>query len=168
VGEAQSRVLPSGPRFEALALEHLPDLLGAALRMTGDQEEAQDLCCQALKQAYRRLDGAGRPPDTRKWLVGILAETYFTTRPPHDGRRVASDPAPVSASDAKTPPAEVPPKQRLQTLLDGLPDEMRIPVLLHDVEGLAYQEIARALSIPLGSVRSRIFHGRSRLREALA
>ncbi len=168
MGEAQSRVLTSGLRFEALALEHLPDLLGTALRMTGDEEEAQDLCCQALNQAYRSLDEAERPPDVRKWLVGILAETYFTTRPRDDGRRVASDPAPVSASDAKAPPAGVPRNQRLQALLDGLPDEMRIPVLLHDVEGLAYQEIAQALSIPLGSVRSRIFHGRSRLREALA
>lgn len=168
VEEAQTPVLASGPHFEALAAEHLPDLFGAAVRMTRDEQDAQDLCCQALVQAHRDLDAWQPSTDFRKWLVGVLAETYVTTRPGEDGRCAAPDPVRGPASDGRAAPAGASRNQRLQTLLDGLPDEMRIPVLLHDVEGLAYQEIARALNIPLGSVRSRIFRGRSRLREALA
>jgi RNA polymerase sigma-70 factor (ECF subfamily) len=59
------------------------------------------------------------------------------------------------------------PDERLKQALDDLPDEFRVPVLLCDVEEFPYKDIARMLGIPLGTVRSRIFRGRQRLREAL-
>ncbi len=135
--------------------------------MTRDEQDAQDLCCQALIRAQRDLDALQPSTDFRKWLVGVLATTYSGNGFSAGRRRVASQ-GDLSRRGAKSSTPKAPPVRGIQAALDGLPDELRIPVLLHDVEGLAYQDIARALGIPAGRVRSRIFEGRCRLREALA
>ena len=153
--------------FEASAQEHLPELLGAAVRMTCDDEQGRDLCCEALVQAHKSLDERQASADSMKGLLVILAHTYVSN-PEFSRCRNESLPdshgtprgtKPSSTADS-TP-------DKLESALGSLPDESRLPVLLHDVEGLAYADIAQALGIPVGSVRSRIFQGRRQLQKLL-
>jgi len=153
--------------FEASAQEHLPELLGAAVRMTCDPDRGRDLCCEALVQAHKSFDEGRASEDSLKWLLVILAHTYV--RSPEfarcrkgglgDSRDTSRGTRPSSIADSRA--------AKLESALRSLPDESRLPVLLHDVEGLAYADIAQALGIPVGSVRSRIFRGRKQLQELL-
>ena len=166
--------------FELLALQYLSDLMGSALRMTRNWEEAQDLTQDTLVRAFRGFKGFQPGTNFKAWVFRIMVNTYINSQ-----RRAARRPRTVSWEDVPgesetggfDPLAEGSqpegstladlPDERLKRALDHLPDEFRVPVLLCDVEEFAYKDIARMLGIPLGTVRSRIFRGRQRLREAL-
>ncbi|MGQ9732491.1 MAG: sigma-70 family RNA polymerase sigma factor [Candidatus Zipacnadales bacterium] len=166
--------------FEQLALQHLTDLLGSALRMTRNWEDAQDLIQDTLVRAFRGFRSFQPGTNFKAWVFRIMVNTYINSQ-----RRSARRPQTVSWEDVPgesesggfDPLAETGqpegatlaglPSEALQRALDELPDEFRIPVLLCDVEEMSYKDIARILSIPLGTVRSRIFRGRQRLRAAL-
>jgi len=165
--------------FEALALQYLSDLMGSALRMTRNWEEAQDLTQDTLVRAFRGFKGFQPGTNFKAWVFRIMVNTYINSQ-----RRSARRPRTVSWEDVPgesetggfDPLAEGSrpegttlanlPDERLKRALDDLPDEFRVPVLLCDVEEFPYKDIARMLGIPLGTVRSRIFRGRQRLREA--
>jgi len=155
--------------------------MGSALRMTRNWEEAQDLTQDTLVRAFRGFAGFQPGTNFKAWVFRIMVNTYINNQ-----RRTARRPRTVSWEDVPgegevggfDPLAEdgrpegttlaALPGEELQQALDNLPDEFRIPVLLCDVEDVAYKDIARLLGIPLGTVRSRIFRGRQRLREGLA
>ena len=166
--------------FEALALQYLSDLMGSALRMTRNWEDAQDLTQDTLVRAFRGFRSFQPGTNFKAWVFRIMVNTYINSQ-----RRTARRPRTVSWEDVPgesevggfDPLAEdsqpegstlaVLPSEQLQHALDDLPEEFRLPVLLCDVEDLSYKDIARMLGIPLGTVRSRIFRGRQRLRDAL-
>jgi len=166
--------------FEALALQYLSDLMGSALRMTRSWEDAQDLTQDTLVRAFRGFKSFQPGTNFKAWVFRIMVNTYINSQ-----RRTARRPRTVSWEDVPgesevggfDPLAEdsqpegstlaVLPSEQLQHALDDLPEEFRLPVLLCDVEDLSYKDIARMLGIPLGTVRSRIFRGRQRLRDAL-
>jgi RNA polymerase sigma-70 factor (ECF subfamily) len=132
--------------------------------MTRDNEQGRDLCYEALVQAHKSLDEGQASADSMKWLLVILAHTYVSnpefSRYRNDGSHgTPRGTKPSSAGDSPT--------EQLESALGSLPDESRLPVLLHDIEGLTYADIARALGIPVGSVRSRIFRGRRQLQKLL-
>ena len=148
--------------------------------MTRNWEEAQDLTQDTLVRAFRGFKGFQPGTNFKAWVFRIMVNTYINSQ-----RRSARRPRTVSWEDVPgesetggfDPLAEDSrpegstlanlPDEGLKRALDDLPDEFRVPVLLCDVEEFAYKDIARMLGIPLGTVRSRIFRGRQRLREAL-
>lgn len=163
-----------------MAREHEPALLRAALRLTGNQAEAEDLCQETLIKAYVAFDQFSQGSNFRAWTLRILANTHISR---HRSRQ--HSPATVSWEDLSAlssrgefdPPGdEEGPEQwlveqelseELAPALATLPEDFRLAVILSDILELSYREIAAALGVPLGTVRSRIFRGRKMLRESL-
>ena len=164
-------------QFEREALPHLDALYGLALRLTGgDEARSEDLVQDAVLKAWRNWDSFELGTNCRAWLMTILRNTFI-----NEFRRDKSRPNPVEFDEvAERPPGdnlfEADPEGRIfERIIDrevieaiqGLPDDFRVPVVLSDIEGLAYQEIADLLDIPVGTVKSRLFRARKRLQEEL-
>jgi RNA polymerase sigma-70 factor (ECF subfamily) len=164
-------------QFEREALPHLDALYGLALRLTGGNEaRSEDLVQDAVLKAWRNWDSFELGTNCRAWLMTILRNTFI-----NEFRRDKSRPTPVEFEEvAERPPGdnlfEADPEGRIfERIIDrevieaiqGLPDDFRVPVVLADIEGLAYQEIADLLNIPVGTVKSRLFRARKRLQEEL-
>ncbi|MDH3427495.1 MAG: sigma-70 family RNA polymerase sigma factor [Gemmatimonadota bacterium] len=163
--------------FESEALPHLDALFGLALRLTGgDEPRAEDLVQDTILKAYRSWDRFETGTNCRAWLMTILRNTFI-----NEFRRLKSRPAAVEFEEiAERPPSdamyEADPEGRIfERIIDTeviaaieeLPDDFRIPIVLSDLEGLAYQEIADLLDIPVGTVKSRLFRARKRLQGRL-
>jgi RNA polymerase sigma-70 factor (ECF subfamily) len=155
-------------RFEAEALPHLRSLYGTAYRMTHNAHDAEDLVQETYLRAYRAFDRYQPGTNIRAWLFTILHRART------DSFRKASR-SPQTVEMEGTDPAVPPPQDALASggedlvrALAALPEVFRAAVVLRDVEDLSYQEIARALEVPVGTVMSRIQLGRSLLRAALA
>lgn len=163
--------------FEREALPHLDALYGLALRLTGgDEARSEDLVQQAALKAYRSWDRFEAGTNCRAWLMTILRNTFI-----NEFRRDRSRPNPVEYDEiAERPPSdslfEADPEGRIfdriidrqiVTAIESLPEDFRIPVVLADIEGLAYQEIADVLDVPVGTVKSRLFRARKRLQREL-
>ncbi len=163
--------------FEDEALVHLDALYGLALRLSGgDEPRAEDLVQESILKAYRAWDRFEAGTNCRAWLMTILRNTFI-----NQFRRQKSQPAPVDFdSVAERPSAgalyEADPEGRIfdhiiddQVIaaIDDLPEEFRVAVVLSDLEGLSYQEVAELMDIPVGTVKSRLFRARKRLQERL-
>ncbi|HEU5082514.1 MAG TPA: sigma-70 family RNA polymerase sigma factor [Acidimicrobiales bacterium] len=160
------------PTWEEVAREEGDFIYTVAYRLTGNREDAQDLVQEVLVRVQRGLR-TYRPGSLRGWLSRITTNAFLD-----DARRRTRRPASALPDDADhvLPPApdaaEAAEASRLpdhvQAALATLPEEYRVPVVLADVVGLPYAEIADQLDVPVGTVRSRIHRGRLALREALA
>lgn len=163
--------------FEDEALVHLDALYGLALRLSGgDEARAEDLVQESILKAYRAWDRFEAGTNARAWLMTILRNTFI-----NQFRRQKSRPAQVDFDGiAERPSAdalyEADPEGRIfdhviddQVIaaIDDLPDEFRVAVVLSDLEGLSYQEVAELMDIPVGTVKSRLFRARKRLQERL-
>ena len=143
-----------------------------AYRLTGNHDDAQDLVQEVLLRVRRGLE-TYRPGSMEGWLSRITTNAFLD-----DVRRRRRRPLEALPADADrvTPPSpsaeEALAASRLpddiQDALRRLPPEYRAAVVLCDVVGLSYEEIAHTLHVPIGTVRSRIHRGRTLLREALA
>jgi RNA polymerase sigma-70 factor, ECF subfamily len=154
-------------RFEAEALPHLRSLYGTAFRMTRNAHDAEDLVQETFLRAYRAFDKYTPGSNIRAWLYTILHRARTDAF-----RRSRRSPRTVELSDEG--PAVPPPQdalaqggEDLARALEALPDVFRDAVVLRDVEDFSYQEIARILDVPIGTVMSRIHRGRALLRQAL-
>ena len=160
------------PTWEDVAREHGAFIFTVAYRLTGRRDDAEDLVQDVLVRVERGLKNY-QPGSMQGWLARITTNAFLDDvrrkkrRPvdalPDDPDRVL--PASVGADEAWAMgglPDEI------QRAILTLPDDYRAVVVLSDVVGLGYQEIAEALDIPIGTVRSRIHRGRSRLRDELA
>ncbi|HEY7461897.1 MAG TPA: sigma-70 family RNA polymerase sigma factor [Gemmatimonadota bacterium] len=177
--------------MEDIDRDNRPALLDEALRLTrGEMSEAEDLVQETLLKALR-YDRSGNQirERNRRWLLTILTNTYIDRY-----RRRAVRPAEVAFEDVEEVVSGRPAPERPSVPIAGaatlpwsqqrelyrwlfsdevlcalakLPEVFRAAVVLTDVEGLSYQEAADRLSVPLGTVMSRIHRGRSRLRQAL-
>ena len=161
--------------FERLVEMYLRPLYRVALRLTGQKEEAEDLVQETLLKAFRHRDQLRDPDKVRAWLFSILRSCHL------DGlRKKGREPEVygLTEADAVTDPPEdwelaSDPLERIteeevQRVLLTLPEEYRLAVLLCDVEEMSYEEIARVMGSPVGTVRSRIARARRLLRQALA
>ena len=163
-------------QFEEAALAHLPDLLGSALRLTRDWEEAQALARETLVSAYHSLGNLLPGMDFQTWLLTVMVTTYMGRRRPRGQTEDTTERRLETERADQRPPGapgqatggEGQPPERIEVALDALPEELRLPLLLCDIESLSYRDIARALGIPVGAVRARVFLGRQRLQESLA
>lgn len=159
------------PTWEEVARDHGRFLYTVAYRLTGNHEEAQDLVQDVLLRVRRGL-ATYRPGSMEGWLSRITTNAFLDEvrrkkrRPtdplPDDTERIVS--GALSADDALDA-ADLP--DHIQAALGQLPEDFRVAVVLCDVLGFSYGDIADLLDVPVGTVRSRIHRGRTQLREAL-
>lgn len=173
---APRRVQRRWREFESEALAHLGALYNLALRLSGDPADAEDLVQEAVLKAYRAWDRFEPGTNCKAWLLTILRNTF---RDEYRSRSKRRDSVPLDAWPA--PPAaaavgEADPESafferlvddEVTRAIDDLPEEQRTPLVLSDLEGLTYAEIAAVMCVPVGTVRSRLFRGRRRLRRRL-
>jgi len=168
---ADGHETPSVPTWEEIARDYGRFLYTVAYRLTGDHQDTQDLVQDVLLRVSRGL-ATYQPGSMEGWLSRIATNAFLDDvrrkkrRPvealPDDAERViAGAPAADDALDAANLPDHV------QAAVRNLPPDYRAAVVLCDVVGLSYDEIAASLDIPIGTVRSRIHRGRSMLREVL-
>jgi len=160
-----------------VALVHLDALYHVALRLTRNRAEAEDVVQEAFLRAFRSFDRFNPGTNCRAWLFTIL-RNVFLNRVRSQGREVLE--GEVGSLDQVEPTTDTqvgrnPEEQFLQTMLHGdvdralaaLPLAFREAVLLVDIEGLTYREVAEVLECPIGTVMSRLSRGRALLRRAL-
>ena len=170
------------PAFEAEALASLDSLYRAALRLTRVPADAEDLVQDTYLKAFRAADRFEPGTNLRAWLFTILHNTALNRARDRARDAVAVDseivdraadtaaPGGSSAGAAETPESLLIRETlapELQAAIDALPESFREAVWLRDVEEFSYAEIAAMLSIPIGTVMSRISRGRHLLFDAL-
>ena len=159
------------PTWEEVARTYGRFLYTVAYRLTGDHDDAQDLVQEVLIRVRKGL-ARYEPGSMEGWLSRIATNAFLDEvrrrkrRPQelvadHTERVLPPSPSADEALNAEVLPADV------GEALRSLPEDYRAAVVLCDVVGLSYQEIADALGVPAGTVRSRIHRGRSLLRKAL-
>lgn len=158
------------PTWEEVARDHGRFLFGVAYRLTGDVDDAQDLVQEALLRVRAGLERYV-PGSLEGWLARIVTNVFLddvrrrrrrpTTALPDDPDRVVP-PSPPADRAGESLSAEV------EAALASLPEEFRTAVVLADVADLSYEEIAAAVGVPVGTVRSRLHRGRRMLRAALS
>ena len=159
-------------RFERAVLPHLDAAYNLARWLTRDEHDAEDVVQEAYLRAYRFFDGF-RGGDGRSWLLAVVRNTCFTwlkrNRPPTSP--TPFDEAIHAADDSFNPEAlflQGAAREMLHEALGELAPEFREVVVLRELEGLSYKEIAAVTEAPLGTVMSRLARGRGMLRGRLA
>ncbi len=161
--------------FEKEALPHMDILYNYALRMTGNADDAHDLLQETFLKAYRFWDKYEKGTNIRAWLFRIMKNTYINLY-----RKAVKEPDTVDYDEIQNfynmireesaDPNDLQEKIFGQLLdddvakaLESLPEEFRTVVILCDIEGLTYEEIAEFVECPVGTVRSRLHRGRKLL-----
>jgi RNA polymerase sigma-70 factor, ECF subfamily len=167
---AKDRLTAAG--FEELAMPLFDQLYNFAHWLTKDRSEAEDLVQETYVKALRGLASFQAGTNFRAWMYRILRNTFLTSR---TGLKMASS-VPLDADDAPEIPTAGTPESifidksqehLLQTAIDELALHFREVLLLCEVEEMSYQEIADSLSIPIGTVMSRLSRARRALRDIL-
>ena len=167
-------------RFERDALPLMPELYAAAMRLTRNPSDAEDLLQEAYLRAYRGFGSFQEGTNLRAWLYRILTNAYINTyrKRQREPQTISSDDAPEwylydqlseagAEPSAETEVLESLPDAEVQDALAELPEQFRMAVLLADVEGFSYKEIAEILEVPIGTVMSRLHRGRRALEKRL-
>lgn len=160
-------------KFADEALVHLEALYGRALRLTGgDEAGAEELVREACREAYRSWGDVEPGTDRRPWLETLLRNAFLAEFRRTTGRRVRRGRGERVDTDAEEPGTRGAhfdriPEERVKAAVDGLEAPFRVPLVLSDLEGLGYAEIADALGLPVRTAASRLHRARRRLRERL-
>lgn len=166
--------------FEELFLKYRDQIYSLTFRMTGNSSDAEDLCQEVFLSAFRKISSFQQRSSFSTWLyrIGINRSKDFLRKKkrtpeivqdrkpgedwseslPH--RRPESSEPELAAISSET-------KEVVQGALKRLPDSLKIPLVLHQLEGLEYREVAKLLHLPVGTVKSRIFRARLQLAEIL-
>jgi RNA polymerase sigma-70 factor (ECF subfamily) len=159
------------PTWEEVARQYGRFLYSVAYRLTGNADDAQDLVQEVLLRVRRGL-ATYRPGSMEGWLSRITTNVFLDEMRRRSRRPLQAVPTDIELA---APPALAADEalasevldEEIQAALSGLPEEYRVAVVLCDVVGLSYGEIADSLGVPSGTVRSRIHRGRALLRDAL-
>ena len=170
-------------RFPELAMPYMDALYSAALRMTRNPADAEDLVQETYLRAYRGFSGFKEGTNLKAWLYKILTNTFINTyrarkRRPEETdlddtedfslyRRLGGLEAAAADRTPETEVLEAMPEAVVKEALESLPEQFRMAVLLADVEGFSYKEIAEITDVPIGTVMSRLHRGRKQLQERL-
>ncbi len=171
------------PRFAELAMPFMGPLYTAALRMTGNRSDAEDLVQETYLRAYRGFEGFTEGTNLRAWLYRILTNTYINQyrakqRRPEETdldevedlylyRRIGAIEQALAGRSAEDELMDVFTDDEVKAALDELPEGFRLAVYLADVEGFSYKEIAEILDVPIGTVMSRLHRGRKAMQKRL-
>ena len=169
--------------FAELAMPFMSALYSAALRMTRNPSDAEDLVQETYLRAYRGFGGFKEGTNLKAWLYKILTNTFINS---YRAKKRRPDEVDLDSSEDfflyrrlgglesvaadRTPEAEVLdsiPDEMVKGALEALPEQFRMAVLLADVEGFSYKEIADILDVPIGTVMSRLHRGRKGLQKKL-
>ncbi len=162
------------PTWDEVVREHSTRVYRLAYRLTGNQHDAEDLTQEVFVRVFRSLSSY-TPGTFEGWLHRITTNLFLDQV--RRKQRIRFDSLGDDAGDRLAGQAELGPERAwehnnldhdVQAALDTLAPDFRAAVVLCDIEGLSYEEIAATLDIKLGTVRSRIHRGRGQLREALA
>lgn len=177
IREAQSGSLDA---FNTLVLSYQDAVFNTALRILGDDEQAADASQEAFISAFRNIT-AYRGGSFKAWLLRTVTNAcYDELRRQKRRPTIALEPETEDGDEMDTPrwladPGMSPEQQTeaeevqhaIQHCLDGLPTEFRVVVVLADIQGLDYVEVAASMRVPLGTIKSRLARARLRLRECL-
>ena len=168
-------------QFTRDAMQYAPQLYGAALRMTRNAADAEDLLQDTFLRAYRGYGSFEEGTNLRAWLFRILTNTFINSYRAKQRRPQETDLADVedlylyrrmpqiaASRSAEETLFELFTDDEVKEALERLPDAFRLPVLLADVQDFSYKEIAEMLEIPIGTVMSRLHRGRKALQKMLA
>lgn len=172
---------PAG--FDEEALPHLDAVYRFALRLSGAPDQAEDLVQETFLRAYRAWDQYTRGTAAKSWLFTICRNVFLRRRERrqrHDEiveenvGRSGGDRNPVNpvwtsvvGTDAEGAFFDSIVDGKIIEAIESLPEEYRTAVVLSDMEGLPYREIAELMEVPVGTVKSRLFRGRRRLQQLL-
>ena len=170
-------------QFTQTAMEFMPGLYSAALRMTRNASDAEDLVQETYLKAYRSYGSFEEGTNLRAWLYRILTNTYINSYRAAKRRPEVTDVEDVedlylykrlsgpdglrSGRSAEDEALDSFTDDVVKTALEELPDAFRMAVLLADVEGFSYKEISEITDVPIGTVMSRIHRGRRALQKTL-
>jgi RNA polymerase sigma-70 factor (ECF subfamily) len=180
VSEAAAKV---GTGFEDEALPHLDAVYRFALRLSGAPDQAEDLVQETFLRAFRSWNQYTRGTAAKSWLFTICRNVFLRRRERtqrHD-QIVTETAGPASPGPSPLNPVWVSvmgadPEgaffdsivdDRIMNAINDLPEEYRTAVVLSDLEGLPYAEIAKLMEVPVGTVKSRLFRGRRQLQQVL-
>ena len=168
--------------FAQQAMQYAPQLFSAAMRMTRNKSDAEDLVQETYLRAYRSFSTFNDGTNLRAWLFRILTNTFINSYRAKQRRvqetelndvedlylyrRISG--VDVASRSAEDTLFDLFTDDEVKAALEALPDNFRLPVLLADVEEFSYKEIAEMLDIPIGTVMSRLHRGRKAMQKALA
>ena len=158
--------------FEELVIAHQHRVFGVALRMLGNAAEAEEVAQEAFLRAHRAMASFRGEAKLSTWLYGIASRLCLNRLAGGERRLVRSGETELGrlAESGADPAADLERsevEQALHRAIAELPEERRIVVVLRDLEGLSYEEIAAALELELGTVRSRLHRARMDLKDKL-
>ena len=170
-------------QFTSDAMQYAPQLFSTALRMTRNRSDAEDLVQETYVKGWRSFHTFQEGTNLRAWLFRIMTNTYINkynaqkrkgTEVELDDveelflyKRLGSIDQSQLSSSAEDQMLDLFTDDEVKNALESLPEDFRVPVLLSDVDGFAYKEIAEMLEIPIGTVMSRLHRGRKAMQKML-
>jgi RNA polymerase sigma-70 factor (ECF subfamily) len=169
--------------FERDAMQFAPQLYSAAMRMTRNPADAEDLVQETFLKAYRAYHTFEEGTNLKAWLYRILTNTYINkyrkdSRRPSEVdlgavedlylyRNIGSEESAEAARSTEERVLDGLVESDIKKAVEDLPENFRLPVLLADLAGFSYKEIADILDIPIGTVMSRLHRGRKAMEKSL-
>ena len=168
-------------QFTAEAMQYAQSLYSTALRMTRNQSDAEDLVQETYFKAFRSFGSFETGTNLKAWLFRILTNTFINTYRAKQRRPQESDLGSVEdlflykrlpslaglSESAEEQLLDLFPAAEVREAIENLPETFLLPMLLNDVEGFSYKEVAEILDVPIGTVMSRLHRGRKTMQEAL-
>jgi RNA polymerase sigma factor (sigma-70 family) len=166
--------------FDAEFMPHIDSMYNFAFRLTNDEDDANDLVQDTYMKAFRFINSFERGTNAKAWLFRILKNSFI-----NDYRKRSKEPSKVdyqevettynsvedaemeATTDLRTETVQDMIGDEVATALNSLPVDFRTVIILCDIEGFTYEEMAKILDIPIGTVRSRLHRARNLLKEKL-
>ena len=173
--------MANNAEFTTEAMQYAQSLYSTALRMTRNQSDAEDLVQETYLKAFRSYGSFETGTNLKAWLFRILTNTFINTYRAKQRRPQESDLGSVEdlflykrlpslaglSESAEEQLLDLFPAAEVREAIENLPETFLLPMLLNDVEGFSYKEVAEILDIPIGTVMSRLHRGRKTMQEAL-